>query len=383
MKNSLRPHVVIDIRVTQGGYPGIGRATQQLALALLDQAQSVRLSLAFQASKPLPGALRSAVRPPHALLPLVSALREPMDQLELPLRLRQVRADLYHSTYFAQVICVGKPYVLTVYDLIPEFFRQYWPAVQGAVIRTWTRQAIRAAAALLVPSQATEHDLCTCMKVPADRVFISPLGADSDWLGQAATASSTPASVPPYLLCVGTNKPHKNHVRLVQAFARAYPRLQPPCNLVLAGGYDPRYPEARQAVANLVAQDMLPAEAIRFIERPDDQALWRLYAGALGLVVPSEYEGFGLPVLEGFSAAIPLAIATTPALVEVAGAAALRFDPASVEDIAEALIQLHTVARDPDARAALVKDGLRRASEYTWSATARATLEAYEAVLCA
>jgi glycosyltransferase involved in cell wall biosynthesis len=381
MKTHLRPHVVLDIRVTQGGYPGIGRATQQLAVALLDQARAVRFSYAFQAGQPLPEALRNAVRAPHALLPLASALRSPMDQFELPFRLRQVRADLYHSTYFAQAICVGKPYVLTVYDLIPEFFRPYWPAAQGAVIRTWTRQAIRGATVLLVPSLATKHDVCARMKVRANRLFVSPLGADSDWLRQVRTLNPTPAGEPPYLLCVGTNKPHKNHVRLVQAFAGAYPRLQPPCGLILAGGYDPRYPEARQAAANLVEQGVLPPAAIRFIEHPDDRALRQLYAGALGLVVPSEYEGFGLPVLEGFRVGIPLAIATTPALAEVAGDAALRFDPASIEDMADALIRLYSLARDEQARAALVEEGFRRASVYTWSATARLTLEAYEAAL--
>ena len=108
--------IAIDIRVTQAGYPGIGRATTGLVEALLRRDTPHRLLLLHDTDRCLPASLAATLRPPHALLPIGSALRSARDQFELPLRLRQARADLYHSPYYAMALRPGCPYLLQVFD---------------------------------------------------------------------------------------------------------------------------------------------------------------------------------------------------------------------------------------------------------------------------
>ena len=110
------------------------------------------------------------------------------------------------------------------------------------------------------------------------------------------------------------------------------------------------------------------------------RSLAGLYHGALGFVFPSQYEGFGLPVLEAMSIGLPVAASGTPAVAEVAGDACLRFDPLDTASIAAAMRDL---AGDPALRARLSAVGRARAETFSWRGAARLTLAAYEEVLCA
>ncbi|HWE62256.1 MAG TPA: glycosyltransferase family 1 protein [Chloroflexota bacterium] len=369
--------IAIDVRVTQGGYPGIGRATEGLVTALLALKTAHRFFLIYEPRRRLPADLRAALRAPHALLPIGAALRGPRDQLELPLRLRQARADLYHATYYAMALAPACPYVLNVFDLIPERYPRYWPRVQAAVIRRWLRRASARAACIFVPSHATAGDLETIYGISPARIAVTPLAADARWQPHGEPLQDG-GSMPPYLLCVCTNKPHKNLTRLVEAFALARRRQPSMPDLVIAGGWDPRYPEAqRRALALGIDAGASASEQgiVRFVQQPDDHTLQCLYRGALGFVFPSEYEGFGLPVLEAMTAGLPVAASHTPAIAEVAGEAYLPFDPLDTQSIAAALLRL---AGDPAVRERVAAAGRRRAGQFSWHDTARRTLDVYD-----
>jgi len=155
-------------------------------------------------------------------------------------------------------------------------------------------------------------------------------------------------------------------VRLVHAWAAV---RSADASLVIAGHWDARYPEARQAAS----QSGL-TNRIFFVGPVAEGDLPALYGGALAFVFPSLYEGFGLPVLEAMACGTPAACSNVSSLPEVASDAALLFDPLDVESIALTLRRLVT---DADLRADLRERGLRRAAHFSWERTARQTLEVY------
>jgi len=172
----------------------------------------------------------------------------------------------------------------------------------------------------------------------------------------------------PYLLYVARlEHPGKNHVTLLEAYARL--RSEGVRHkLVLAG---PRWNGA-EAIDAAVARLGLAGHVV-FTGFVAGEELPGLYAGASAFVFPSLYEGFGIPLLEAMASGTPACVANTSSLPEVAGDAALLFDPRDPCDIADAM---HRLVTDDVLRARLRARGLQRCKEFTWERSAQGVLDA-------
>jgi len=290
-------------------------------------------------------------------------------QWTLPRLLRGLGPSVYHSPYYLMPFLPGVPTVVTIHDLVPLRYPQYFTPLGRLLFSATIRLAVRAARAIIADSEATALDIKQFLAV--EPMFVIPLAAAfSPQSVENVAAARARCRLPErYVLYVGSNKPHKNLVRLVAAWARLQPQA---LQLVIAGPWDRRYREAR-----LHAEKLGLGDAVRFLGAVEEADLPALYSGATLFVFPSEYEGFGLPVLEAMACGVPVACAAVGNLPELAGQAALLFDPWSVDAIAQAIREL---LNDPDRRAELTRLGLERAAQFTWEETARRTVSVYRQV---
>ena len=222
----------------------------------------------------------------------------------------------------------------------------------------------------------------------AERIITAPLAADPAFRPQsdAAIAALRARYALPerYVLYLGSNKPHKNLVRLIEAWQIA-PTGSKSANqqipdhvsrftfrasrLVIAGAWDDRYPEARQRVAALGLSD-----SVMFLGPVAEAGLPALYAGAELFVFPSLHEGFGFPVLEALACGTPVICSNVSSLPEVAGSAALQIDPRDTDALAAAMDR---VLGDTALAEELRQRGLQQAARFTWAQTAQQTLAVY------
>lgn len=392
------PHFVLDARTATPHFPGIGRYVTNLARALIPLlTPEERLTVLYDPAHPPALPLTDQVQlAPVPVTPFTLA-----QQGALPRLLRSLRADLYHSAYYLMPYRPGVPTVLTVYDLIPLLFPAHSTFRARLLFRWTTWLALRAARRVITISEATRRDLLARFRLPAERVTAIPLAADPALAPQplAAIADLRARYALPeqFLLYLGSNKPHKNLVRLVEALAKAKgewriansegqmakgegrgergegrKKGEDGMTLVVAGAWDPRYPEARQR-----AEALGLGETVRWLGPVPEGDLPALYSAATAFVFPSLYEGFGLPVLEAMACGTPVVCANTSSLPEVAGEAAVYFDPTNVNQVAEVLGR---VWGDADLRAALRERGLLRAQAFAWRRTAEQTRQVYLAV---
>ncbi|HEY3290429.1 MAG TPA: glycosyltransferase family 1 protein, partial [Anaerolineae bacterium] len=193
-----------------------------------------------------------------------------------------------------------------------------------------------------------------------------------------------------FVFSFGSNKPHKNLVRLVEAWSlvqrdlrldigdSAPRRLQsrisnpdPPL-LVIAGHQDSRYGDAQARATELGI-----ADSVTFIDAVRDEDLPALYSACDLFVFPSLYEGFGLPPLEAMACGAPVTCSNTSSMPEVVGDAALLFDPSRPQEIAQAIGR---ILKEPALQADLRARSLQRAAQFSWRQCARTTLEVYRSV---
>ncbi|MEO7649824.1 MAG: glycosyltransferase family 1 protein, partial [Bryobacteraceae bacterium] len=174
----------------------------------------------------------------------------------------------------------------------------------------------------------------------------------------------------PFILSVGDLQPRKNHIGLIQAFAKmvkAFPNLRH--RLVLAGKetwFAPRVVEA--------AKQSGVADRIKFLGFVSDDDLLHLYNACELFVFPSFYEGFGLPILEAMACGRAVTCSNTSAMPEVADGAAILFDPHSTSEITRAMADL---LRDPELRSRMERLGQQRSTYFSWQKTAQQTLGLY------
>jgi glycosyltransferase involved in cell wall biosynthesis len=157
----------------------------------------------------------------------------------------------------------------------------------------------------------------------------------------------------PYFLCVSNRKAHKNEPRILEAFAKA--KLDPSVHLLFTG-------KPNEQLLSLGKQLQIDKRIV-FMGRVPEEDLPGLYRGALALVFPTLYEGFGLPVIESMACGTPVITSNTTSLPEVAGDAAIMVDPLSVEQIAAGIEKLYS---DPKFRELLIQRGIKQAKKFSW-----------------
>lgn len=302
------------------------------------------------------------------------ALRLLWEQTVLPWRLRRLRTDVLHSPHHTTPLApCGCRRVVTFHDLTFFLLPGRYPPARRLYFQTMTRLSALVADAVIAPSEAVRQDVMRILRLPPQRVFVTPEAAGPAFGPQdAGTVEAVRRRYGlegPFLLSVGSLEPGKNRERLLQAFARLRARGLDYA-LAIAGQRAWRY----EGEAPL-AQRLGLADAVRFLGYVPPADLPALYSAADLFVFPSLYEGFGLPALEALACGTPVVASNVSALPEVVGDAALQVNPLDVEALTDAMERL---LRDEGLRTDLRERGLRRAEEFSWERTARDTLAVYE-----
>lgn len=260
--------------------------------------------------------------------------------------------------------------VVTVHDLGYIYYPQAHRASDRLYLDLSTRFNASVASQIIADSEATKNDLVQKYRVPEERITVvypgcnlEPVVDEAQW-ARVKERYHLPDS---YILHLGTLHPRKNILRLLEAFGSLSSDF-PDLHLVLAGKKGWLYEEIFHKAEGLGGKVHFPG----YIASEDLPLLLR---GARLFILPSLYEGFGFPILEAMAAGTPVVCSNTSALPEVAGDAALLFDPHDVEAMRETM---RKVLEDEALRAELVERGLERAKSFSWERCARETLRVLE-----
>jgi glycosyltransferase involved in cell wall biosynthesis len=378
--STVQPHIGLNlIFLVPGETGGMEVAARELIPALLREAPGEMRFTAFVNRE----AATTGGGPWGDLLPAVTVPVNARNRVQwvlgeqtlLPRLAAREGVDLVHSLASTAPLWGRFRKVVTVHDLIYARFPEAHSGIRDKGMRVLVPQAARRSDRVIADSLSTRGDLIEMLGVPAGRIDVVPLGLGGvkreTPLAERETRARFELGERRVVLSLSAKRPHKNLLALIGALARIPSERRP---LLVLPGY-PTWHEAElrsRALAAGVAED------VRFLSWLSGEELEGLWALAEAFVFPSLYEGFGLPVLEAMARGVPVACSNASSLPEVAGDAALLFDPHQEPSIADALERL---LGEPALREQLSARGLARVREFTWERTARLTLASYRRAL--
>lgn len=277
------------------------------------------------------------------------------------------KPDLVHETFYSprSSAPAGTPVVLTVHDMITEIFPN--EEVPRKISSDKKKKAIQRADHVICVSESTRRDLHRSVELPEEKTSVIHHGVEKFETDQRLPE---PLDRVPFLLFVGKRGHYKNFSRLLEAYYRTIKHAENVMLVAFGGGEftpdEQRWISSRN-LENRVSQ-----------VSGDDRTLGGLYRQAAALIVPSLYEGFGMPALEAMAHGCPVAASDRSSLPEVAGDAGIYFDPRDVTSITKAI---RRILESEALREELMKKGRERASRFTWEKCARQTARIYRSLL--
>ena len=376
----MRAHVGLNlVFLVPGETGGMETYARELIEALVAEAPDLRLT-AFVNRE----AARASGGPWNELVPAITVPVDARNRIQwvrgeqqlLPRLARSAGVDLVHSLGSTGPAWGRFRRVSTIHDLhyrtVPEAHFGFRALGMRVLVPLSARRAHR----VIADSHAVRDELVSLLRLPPGEIDVVPLGFGARRRAKALPGSELRRRLgvdddEPIALSVSAKRPHKNLMALLDAFALIAPERRPV--LVLPG-----YPTEHEVQLRERAGSLGLGDRTRFLNWVDEVELEALYANAACFVFPSLSEGFGLPVLEAMSRGVPVACSNVGAVAEVAGDAALGFDPRSPREIADAVQRL---VGDPAEADRLRAAGRARAADFTWERTARGTVESYERAL--
>jgi len=302
-------------------------------------------------------------------------------QFALPLRLytHSKKPNIFLSlTHYAPRFS-PVPTVVSVMDLSYLYFPEMFNKSDLLQLRNWTAYSVKKAKKVLTISNSSRDDIIKEYNLAKDKVAVTHLGIKetvslTPHIYSMNTLKAKYALSDNYILFVGTLQPRKNISRLIKAFAKVLKTEKAPddLQLIIVGRKGWLYEEILETPKELGIE-----HRVSFLENVQDDELPLFYKHALCYVLPSLYEGFGLPVLEAMQQGCPVITSNVSSLPEAGGDAALYVDPEDVGDIAEKITKLIT---NDKLRKELIEKGHEQVKKFSWEKTARETLAVLEEV---
>src|SRR5271169_1864068 len=298
---------------------------------------------------------------------------------------RRLGCDVVHIPHLFWVPRgLSCPYVLTVHDLLEHMYGSRNASnIRRSLHFYLTRRVLRKAARVIAVSQFTKNEIEKLLAIPDDRIEVVYNAIDERFLHGHATEADRQFLAEryqvnyPFLLYAGRISPHKNVVRIIEAFSALKAELKKEgqfedLKLIIIGDEVSKHPDLRRAVVKGRVQN-----DVRFLGFVPIEVLRIFYDKAKIFVFPSLYEGFGLPPLEAMAHGTPVVTSNTSSIPEVVGNAAVMVNPENVFEIMKAL---HRVLLDQSVREKLKARGVEQASKFSWDAGVRRMLEVYREV---
>jgi len=291
-----------------------------------------------------------------------------MEQIEIPLILKSITPDVFHAPSIAVPLYQKFPTVITIHDLIPFIFPEYYPR-QALLYLPLLKAAVKKAKIVIVSSVATKEDVNRILKVPFDKMRVIPDAAE-EIFNPAAKAKEDKSVLEKFnikrnfFLTVVNQRPYKNLKNLLEAFMKLKEKEY---QLVVVGSVS-------EDIRRFVNNEVL-SEKVILLGHISDNDLASLYRSSFAFIFPSLYEGFGLPPLEALACGAAVICSFASCLPEVMQDAGLMIDPKKQSSMTEAM---EALIDNSSLRESLKAKSVKRASLFSWKNTAELTLKAYE-----